>query len=321
MQPMRKTISLIITIFSLIAVFLIPIETIQAAVPSSYDLVTAVNDLRANNGLSALVTDGSLMAAAQGQADYLASIGPNIGNGHEGPGGNRAVDRAIAAGYPVVQGVQIIECWAQTLSSTSLETVIYSIWNDPDHMGVMLHQYGVHVGAGVAEADGKIYYILNVATVWGSSNGSGTALPTSDLTPKVVPVDVATPQPDGSIIHVVQPGQALWSIAIAYGVTVEQIRLLNSLPDNAIIYEGQELLIRMASTATPTHTITPTPRQSTRTPIPPRTPDAVTTPTPAGMGSSLLGDIDRQTLGLVLILVCGAGLALVLLGTFRKGKE
>ncbi|GAI86770.1 unnamed protein product, partial [marine sediment metagenome] len=32
-----------------------------------------VNDLRQNNGLPAMETNGELMAAAQGQADYLAS--------------------------------------------------------------------------------------------------------------------------------------------------------------------------------------------------------------------------------------------------------
>src|SRR5207245_2962000 len=36
-------------------------------------------------------------------------------------------------------------------------------------------------------------------------------------------------QPDGSIIHVVQPGDTLSSIAFAYKVTVQQIRDLNHI--------------------------------------------------------------------------------------------
>ena len=147
-------------------------------------------------------------------------------------------------------------------------------------MDVMLHKYGKHVGAGVTEKDGNVYYILDVSTVYGISTGNsantsaGTPVgkqPTRSTTPQVVPVIVSTPKPDGSISHVVQPGQALWSIAIAYGVTVEQLRLLNNFaPDTNNIYIGEPLVIRIASTPLPTPTITPTPRQPTRTPVPPQ---------------------------------------------------
>lgn len=59
-----------------------------------------------------------------------------------------------------------------------------------------------------------------------------------------IPVEVATPQEDGAILHTVEKGQTLWSIAAAYGITVDQLRALNGIPvDSDIIYEGQMLYI------------------------------------------------------------------------------
>jgi LysM repeat protein len=62
--------------------------------------------------------------------------------------------------------------------------------------------------------------------------------------PFVVPQGV---RPDGSIVHVVQAGDTLWSITYAYvdyGVTVESIAALNNLkPNTRYLQLGQELII------------------------------------------------------------------------------
>ena len=303
----------------------IPHTSLPAAAPSSYDLIAAVNELRASQGLPAYEVDGALMLAAQGQSDYLASISPNIGDGHKGPDGSSPDDRALAAGYPVMQGVDVMECWAWARSTVSLSSVIYDMWGDADHMNVMLHSYGKHVGAGVTEKDGSIYYILDVAAIYGASSGSSsssqvTVVPRITTTPKVAPVAVATPQPDGSITHLVEAGQALWSIANAYGTTLEQLRSLNNLSDNAPIYIGETLLIRLPYTPTPSPTPTITPRPPTRTPVPPQPAEGASESTSQSPTTSFLANIDRQALGLVLILICGIGLVLVLLGALRREK-
>ncbi len=67
----------------------------------------------------------------------------------------------------------------------------------------------------------------------------------SDEVPFVVPQGV---QPDGSIIHIIQAGDTLWSIAYAYidyGVTVESIAALNEgiTPRTRFLQQGQPLLI------------------------------------------------------------------------------
>jgi LysM repeat protein len=84
-----------------------------------------------------------------------------------------------------------------------------------------------------------------------SNGGSGSAAPAPApaVVPTLAPVEV-TPNPDGSITHVVQSGDTLWTIAIRYapvlGITPEealpQIRELNN--DPAFISVGDELLIK-----------------------------------------------------------------------------
>ena len=64
------------------------------------------------------------------------------------------------------------------------------------------------------------------------------------------PVTPQTPQPDGSIVHIVQPGDTLFAVSLAYGVSVDEIRQLNNLKENARLVIGQRLLIKAASPPT-----------------------------------------------------------------------
>lgn len=99
-------------------------------------------------------------------------------------------------------------------------------------------------------------------------------------TPGIVPTEVprlvpfVTPQgqqPDGSVVHVVREGDTLNSIAVAYGVTVSEIRRLNNIPaDEFVIVPGQRLLIKPPSAPVTyivvTATNTPDPRGPSPTP-------------------------------------------------------
>ncbi|MCY4146044.1 MAG: LysM domain-containing protein, partial [Chloroflexi bacterium] len=61
-------------------------------------------------------------------------------------------------------------------------------------------------------------------------------------------VEPQAAQPDGSIIHVVQTGDVLDAIAVAYGVDPGEIIQNNQLANRGRwIYPGQQLLIRAAS--------------------------------------------------------------------------
>lgn len=320
-------------IFLLLAVVVpifFPFQQVQSAAPSPYDLIAMVNDLRRNNLLPEMEIDGSLMAAAQMQSDYLGSqygtSFPSWDMGHVGAGGTYAIDRAAASGYYVGPGWNVVENWAGGNNSTALSEIVYTYWNDDAHMGNMLHTDVVHVGAGITEGDGYVYYIIDFAVQYGSGGSSGggvaSTVPTTAVTPKVAPVAVATPGENGSIVHEVEIGQALWSIAAAYEVTVDQLLVLNNLSANAVIYEGQNLLVRVAYTPTLSPTTTQTPRPPTRTPIPAQT---------AQNGNMLVPENDtnangffglsRQTMGLALVLICGIGLVLIVVGTMAKDKK
>ena len=94
-----------VLISALLALFLLsfPLTIALGAprnAPSAYDVIAAVNNLRASYGLPPYDVDPILMMAAQTQADYLAST-PNFGSGHVGPGGTDSDARAIALGFPV----------------------------------------------------------------------------------------------------------------------------------------------------------------------------------------------------------------------------
>ena len=323
---MKKTRTFLL--FAVLLTLVFPFNRASSAAPSPYDLIEMVNGLRRNNGLPEMEIHNALMTSSQVQSDYLSSTYgtnfPGWEEGHTGAGGNKAIDRAIAAGYPVGPGWNVVENWAVGGDSTPLGDIVYGQWDDAAHMGNMLHPDVVHVGAGVTAGDGYVYYIMNFGVEYGSggsgSGGVASTVPTTAVTPKVAPVTVATPEEDGSILHTVEKGQALWSIALAYETTVDQLRALNNLTANAVIYEGQTLMVRAPYTPTPSPTATETPRPPTRTPIPAQTAQPVATAVQEDAEGGFLG-LDRQTMGLVLILISGVGLVLIVLGTMTRDKK
>ena len=93
-----------------------------------------------------------------------------------------------------------------------------------------------------------------------SQGADQTGTPTGAATPTVlatIAIQTATPRPDGAIIHQVQPGQTVITIAEAYGVKAQDILNYNGLTEKSVIFPGDFLLIRLP--ATPTGSETPTP--------------------------------------------------------------
>ena len=93
-------------------------------------------------------------------------------------------------------------------------------------------------------------------------NTKGYATPTP-----VGMIQVSTPGPDGKVVHVVQPYQALIPIAEAYGVSVERILTLNNLQADWPLQIGQKLLIDPGW-------VTPSPTPRPLTPIEKLTPES-----------------------------------------------
>ncbi|MBN2046841.1 MAG: LysM peptidoglycan-binding domain-containing protein [Anaerolineaceae bacterium] len=304
---------------------------VSAAV-TAYELIDAVNQLRASNGLNTLGADNALMVAAQSHSEYQAYLGYWT---HEGSGGSNETDRAIAAGYGGGSQVLCDEAVAIASADKNADYLIGTLWNDYIHRDVvLLNNRYVHIGTGVAQgSDGRYYYTVDVcvsgaggqSAVQATSNAADQSQSTSPVTNATkAPFATVTPREDGSIWHEVRPGETMWDIAIAYGKTVLDLATMNGIsPSDPTVYVGQVLLIQGAPTATITPTFTLTPLPPTQTPYPTRTPrptrvrlTATITPTMSPTPEpSLLDDlknVEQRAWGLMILIVSILGLLLMI---------
>ena len=67
--------------------------------------------------------------------------------------------------------------------------------------------------------------------------------PTVSPTPTMPPVDTPTPEPEGPIEYAVQDGDTLFTIAVEFGVSVQDLVEFNDLPDENFVFVGQVLEI------------------------------------------------------------------------------
>ena len=221
---------------------------------SAYELILAMNTLRVSNGLPALIEDPIVNAVAQSTAQTMAvnNMSWHIGD---------VRGRLASAGYGGGGTVWATENFAVSSGSMGIDQIM-AVWADPDHMLPAVNPAYCNVGAGVATVNGKTYYILQAAYVSGqecgsySSSSTGEAGTGSVPVPQIIiPVEIATPDEDGNIYHVVQAGQSFWSIAIAYQITIQDIETWNNLSRNIPLQSGQRLYIPGKNTegyATPT---------------------------------------------------------------------
>jgi LysM repeat protein len=295
----------LLSIFAILVTAL-RVSSVEAKAPAApyfstaFELIEAVNGLRARNGLPAYTVNSILMGTAQAQADYMASIGTVT---HTGPGGISFPDRLIAAGYSFVFRSENIISGSSSASGWSLVTS--SSWADELHQHTMLSPDLCEVGAGVAVSGALAYYVLDAACPSGSGGSSYTAVPGSTSVSggggaaTAVVVVPNTPKPDGSVNHLVQPGETLWSIAIAYKTTIAELKSINRLTSDSI-YPGDTLVIfypQATQTPAPTATGTPVPTATpfvfwtaTSPPEPTASP-APSAPVTGGSGMIIVGVI------------------------------
>ena len=223
---------LLLLVLSLIGLAIFPSQAVAAPLPksvvgSAYDVINAVNAVRTARGLAPLQVNAALMAAAQAHSDYQASIGSVT---HSGAGGSNPKGRAIAAGYGGGANVGVSENIFGGGKATAQQAVNW--WQgDSLHLSTMIGPNYQDVGAGVASDGNSFYYTLDVGYIAGSGSGSSgsgaTAAPGVAAAPATAvafyPVLVATPAPDGSVVHTVQPGQTLWVIAATYKIQLADL--------------------------------------------------------------------------------------------------
>jgi LysM repeat protein len=148
-------------------------------------------------------------------------------------------------------------------------------------------------------------------------------------------IQTSTPESDGSVYHTVQPGDTIYSIANAYGVSEAELLAINGLTRESVIFPGNRLIIRRGPTPTPTLDITDTPSPTitlrptnTPTPVPTRAPTRTPTPAPPTPTSTpepalSIGGIDLS--GDPFLLVIGglalSGAVLMGFGTLLKKRD
>jgi uncharacterized protein YkwD/LysM repeat protein len=313
---MIKTIKTFSIILIVLSVLIFPIKTgakstaLHPSFSTANELVSAVNAQRASSGFPAYQANTILMSIAQQQAEYELSIGVQTDISSDG---SRPYQRALAAGYLVAGDISggSVGYLAELLYggvNVGAQEAVEWWYGDPGHEPYLMSSIFRDIGAGVAQSNNTFYYVVVVALSTGGTPVAYT--PPAPLHPSTPSIIQNTPNPDGSITHIVQPGDTLGSIYLAYKVPLADILKLNGLTLNSTIYPNQKIIIKVA--------FTPTPTLPTSTPAPPPTttpwPTSTSTPT-----ASLLPPTPTPSPGLPVSKASGAVAIIIVAAFFLAG--
>ena len=310
----------------------------QSDMPTPAEVIDAVNNLRLAYGVPPLRTHQILMQIAQTEADGIAAGMP----GHWRPNNMTLGQWMLSLGYPLLGDLSQDGYRSENFSFGDASTIdaIESWRGDEPHLNTMLSTNRSDIGAGIAlMEDGS--YVFVIETAWQTKSGkmqwdaypiltgipltqaafSGNATQVAgsgggdgSVPQYINPVAINTALSDGNVYHKVQYGQTLWSIAIAYGTTIDKIRALNNLGSDNPIYPNQVLLIQQGATqpspATSTPASTPTVLASIVPSFPTATPSSSATMTAIPVSTT-----SNETL-ISLALPIGAIVAAFLIGGF-----
>ena len=305
-----------------------PIETPtkQAQAPTPSQVIEAINALRISHGIAPLGVHSVLMQVGQMEAEGIAG---GMG-GHWRPNGLTLGQWLISLGYPLSGDISLdgyrSENWG---FAQSAEDAIAMWLGDDIHTNTMLSIDRSDIGVGIARTEDGDYVIV-VETALQTKSGQMqwdaavvlTGIPQTQaayaamstqaaenglLPQNMAAVELATAFPDGNVYHDVKYGQALWSIAIAYGTTIKQIQQLNGLTDTTV-QTGQHLLVvqhatQPAPNSAPQVLAFPTQAFSTPTTIP--------TPTSTLESMPEISERDRRN---NMFGIIGIGIAALFLG-------
>jgi len=263
-------------------------STPMPSAPSPAEVIEAVNNLRIQQGLDLLMVHDVLMEIAASQANALAASEGAIG--HERPCGMSLGQELLLKGFPLWGDLSMdgyrSENWGMAMTAQDA----ISMWLGDDlHTNTMLSPYRSHIGAAVAVSN-QIYVVLETAystpsgrhqsTAYGILTGipmtqsacmgwSTQSAEMGSLSEYSIPVALSTARLDGDVVHEVQYGQSLWSIAIQYKTTISEIKRLNGLTNDTVV-QGWKLLVQKGATqpAPPPSTFVLSPQSQTPTSTP-----------------------------------------------------
>jgi LysM repeat protein len=213
------------------------------------EILRLVNAVRAEHGLPPYRYNSLLSIPAQQHATWMAV---NVAYSHTGAGGTSPQDRANAVGYNGYVAENIV-------GGTGMTPNQGVIWwrNSAIHYQMMVSNRYVEAGVGFASNGSENMYVLLMGRP-ASGGGPPPAAPEPQAEPLIVtPIVLAEPGEDGSIVHTVAEGQALWQIAAHYEVDMRDLLLYNGLDEDDFIQPGDEIIVRLADGAPPPPTPTP----------------------------------------------------------------
>jgi len=205
------------------------------------EIAALINQYRAEQGLYQYVYNTTLESVAQKHTAYQVSIEEST---HYGEGGSRSKDRVEASGYGGDNYIFVSEIIYHGQFATPKAALEW--WkNSPIHNEQMLstqyHEFGVAVG----RSETYIYYTVNFAAIKGvTAPGVGSA-PIQPTPVVSAPVTVASPNSDGSIVHIVEQGQTIQGIADAYDIELDVLLLYNGLTASSALTPGQLILVEL----------------------------------------------------------------------------
>ena len=257
--------SIVKIIFLLIP--LVAVYSTSSAQGTQAELLSRINNLRRSVGATPYAQNGTLDAAAQSQAQWMADTA--IAS-HTRPDGSSPRSRAGALGYPTN--------WiSENIYFGNSGTTIDNAWrfwiNSPIHYAGLTSPNYTEVGIGIARGENGNGYALvfgnpnvrlperNVSAGTGNT-GNQNAAPA----PRVLEYDDA-----GNIIHTIEVGETIGEIALIYGYTwddIPAILAVNGMGEEDVLSVGETLLVPPeAGTNTPTPEPTPTEISPTQTPL------------------------------------------------------
>ncbi|MGB1249849.1 MAG: LysM peptidoglycan-binding domain-containing protein [Candidatus Promineifilaceae bacterium] len=224
----------------------------QSVDAQAAEIVQLVNSFRAQKGLPPLTYNATLATAAQQQTEYISATNRYT---HSGYSGSTPQTRANAAGY-IGRVSENIVGGSDMTPSQGLAWWI----NSPVHYNTLITTYYTEIGGGFSTGtlNQRIYAIV-VGTSGGTTSSPAPA--NRNAAPIVAPAfNMASPDEDGAVVHIVKSGQAMWTLAAYYDVELDYIYRINNLSENAFISAGDEIVVRLADgVPTPTPLPTPTP--------------------------------------------------------------
>ncbi|MDT8304839.1 MAG: LysM peptidoglycan-binding domain-containing protein [Anaerolineae bacterium] len=241
------------TVLGMLLLGIIAIVPAAGAAPATQsapavEILSLVNQLRAEHGLPPYQFNGTLAIAAQNHANWMAST---VTYSHTQDNGSTPQTRANAAGYNGFVSEIIV-------GGSNMSPAQGLIWwrNSSLHYSNMVSSRYSEAGAAFATSGSQNMYVI----VIGRPANNPVPLAAAEPLPgalMVTPIRLAEPREDGSIVHTVAAGQALWQIAAHYEVELSHILLINSIDEDHVIQPGDEIYIRLAEGQPPPPTPTP----------------------------------------------------------------